>query len=91
MVCPGSYRLTNKLPPGRSSRDALVGTACHDIVARCLMAPQLDAQAFLGKRWDVEEEGQIAEIEITQRKHIAEMYAGLPDGALKAIEKRDGK
>jgi len=33
----------------------------------------------------------IAEIEITQRKHIAEMYAGLPEGALKAIEKRDGK
>ncbi|MCC0067157.1 MAG: DUF4145 domain-containing protein [Rhodovulum sp.] len=33
----------------------------------------------------------IAEIEITQRKHIAEMYAALPEGALKAIEKRDGK
>lgn len=32
----------------------------------------------------------IAEIEITQRKHIAEMYAALPEGALKAIEKRDG-
>lgn len=32
----------------------------------------------------------IAEIMITQPKHIREMFDALPEGALKAIEKRDG-
>jgi hypothetical protein len=31
----------------------------------------------------------IAEIMISQPKHVAEMYAGLPEGKLKAIERRD--
>ena len=33
----------------------------------------------------------IAEIMITQRKHLDEMYERLPKDALKQIEKRDGK
>jgi hypothetical protein len=33
----------------------------------------------------------IADIMISQQKHLSEMYANLPDGARKAIEKRDGK
>ena len=33
----------------------------------------------------------IAEIMITQPKHIAELYGGLPPGALEAIARRDAK
>ena len=33
----------------------------------------------------------IGEVMISQKKHVSEMYARLPKGALEAIEKRDGK
>jgi hypothetical protein len=33
----------------------------------------------------------IAEIMISQPKHVAQMYEALPSGALEAIARRDGK
>jgi len=38
LACPGSYRMTRNKPPGRSSKHAVVGAACDDVVAFGLVA-----------------------------------------------------
>lgn len=65
MACPGSHRMTRGVSESRSSRDAMVGTAAHDIVARCLDSGLAPA-TFQGKLWDVDQrDGSVAEIEVT--------------------------
>lgn len=84
MACPGSHRMTRGLKGGRSSRDATIGTAAHDIVARCLDS-SLDPGTFKGKMWDVDQgDGSMAEVEITDELLTAIRYC--VDYASKLIE-----